>query len=568
MSISFIEERTGSSSIQVAINQQTQLSYFTKSDIQEDITKEYVEAWANSKYRTNDHFLNWVKTVFRTDNFLTFFKYLRFPIASARLINERIKTPLSRVFYSEDAYFNYVVNSENVECPNNLDVINFNDQLFNALLFNHNDIVIHDLKDINTPTREIVSINNVVSLDSKNSVINRIAYTAVITHEGQEEKGIIYIDNEKYCFFKSGIDTPLVTIEHDLGECPADYISKEAFGSDDIVRKSIFSYSRESLEEYCFLKTLQRMSEPNGAIPVVTMLDAKRNTKDDINSSDKEPMSSKEMGGQRSEIHSGVNGSNSLLQTGTEIKVPIVKKTDGSVDMEMAKSFLNFHHAPTESLRFIDDRINEIEQMIIVSLCGDFSEANESAKNELQVSRSFVSKQDKLRELSLQLSRIRERSDFKMLALEYGRDNVSVDAFYGSDFFLESQRELYELFEKSPNPIERKNIALRLAKNRSRFNPTKADRDVLLNKLLPYSSDEDFDKAITRNILDDVTFQYQTRFDYWIDIFQANYGDILEFYNLMEGTESEKLVLINNLIIEGIKSAPIREEEKQTNTHT
>ena len=179
----------------------------------------------------------------------------------------------------------------------------------------------------------------------------------------------------------------------------------------------------------------------------------------------------------------------------------------------------------------------------------------------MQVTKGFISKGDKLRELSLQLTRIRNRSDFKMLALQFGKENVSVDCFYGSDFFLESQEDLYKMFKESPNPIERKNILIRLSKNRGRFNPNKAEREVLLNKLLPYSSDEDFDKAITRGILDDVTFQYQTRFDYWIGIFQADFGDILEFFKMLEGNESEKLIAINNLILETIKNNTIKVTE-------
>lgn len=563
MSKHFIENRVGSQSIQVARIQQTQLAYFTQSNIQEDITIDYIRAWANSKYRTNEHFLNWVKTVFRTDNFLSFFKYLRFPIASARLINERIKTPLNRVFFAEDSFFNYVIKGETIESPDNLDIPDFNDKIFNALLFRYNDILIHDLREVNQPIRTLVSIENVIALDSKDSVINRIAYTASIVIEEKLINGILFIDDLQYVFFdQTNLNVPLVTIPHDLGECPADYITKESFADDDIVRKSIFSYTREELEEYVFLKTLQRMSEPNGAIPIVTVLDAKRTkTGEDIKgSSDKEAMTQKELGSQRAEIGKEVEGSRSLLQTGTEIKIPIVKKTDGSIDTDAAKNFINFFHAPVESLDFMSKRIKEIEQNIIVGLCGDFSEQNETAKNELQVSKSFVSKQDKLRELSLQITRIRNRSDFKMLALQFGRDNISVDCFYGSDFFLESQEDLYKLFSESPNPIERRNILIRLAKNRSKFNKNRGEREVILNKLLPYSSDLDFDKAIERGIVDDLTFQYQTRFDYWIGVFQAEFGDILEFFKMMDGTEAERLLAINNLILETIKINTVKLE--------
>ncbi len=555
MSKHFIESKVGSSSIQIARKQQTQLAYFTQSRVQEDISISYLDAWANRNYRGNDDFLNWVRMVFRTENFLSFFKYLRFPLASARLINERIKTPLHRVFFSEDSFFHYIIKGEQVQEPKNLDIKEFNNQMFNALLFRYNDILIHDLRDINDPIRHLVSIDNVVALDSHNNVINRIAYTASIVVEDKVLTGFLFIDASNYMFFEQDKEQPTVVIPHDLGECPADYIAKEAFSDDDIVRKSVFSYAREELEEYVFLKTLQRMTEPNGAIPITTQLDFKEKGHDDIKgTSEKEPMTTKEIGSQRGTIGKELEGSKSLLQTGTRILIPPIRKKDGSIDMDAVKNFINFFHAPVESLEFINRRIKEIEHSIVVSLCGDFAEGNESAKNELQVSKGFVSKEDKLREISMQLTRIRNRSDFKMLALQFGRDNVSVDHFYGSDFFLESQEDLYKMFKESPNPIERKNILIRLSRNRGRFNPNKAEKEVLLNKLLPYSSDEDFDKAADRGIVDNTTFQYQTRFDYWIGIFQANFGDILEFFNMLEGTEAEKLMAINNLIIETIKN--------------
>lgn len=566
----FIKNKVGSNELTLARKQQEQLSYFTQSSIQEDITQDYIDQWANRNYAGADDFLNWVKTVFRTDNFLSFYKYLRFPIPSSELINERVKTPLSRVFFSEDSYFNYTISGNNVSTPPELDSKSFDKWMFNALLFNYNDILVTDLKGVNEPVRRLIPIKSVVAIDSHNSVIHRIAYTAsmniLIEETGEVElvTGFLFIDAHQYIFYDQDLNQVGPVIPHDLGECPADYLTSEAFKDKDAVRKSMFSYNRDKMEEYTFLKTLQRMTEPNGAIPVVTMLKTKEKDNKDIKGeTSKEPMTANLVGGQRANVGSEVTGSESPLQTGSIIKVPVLRKNDGSIDMDAVKNFLNFFHIPPAALEYLSTRIKEVEQGIIVSLLGDFSEANESAKNELQVSKSFVSKEDKLRGLSLELTRIRQRSDFKFLALEHGRDNVVVDLFFGADFFTETQGDIYNLLEKSPNPIESKNLLLRLSKNRNRFNPQKSDREVLLYNLLPYAHDTDFEKAIDKNAVGDTTFQYQTRFNYWIDVFEARFGNILEFFNMMDGTESEKLMLINNLIIGIIKEndEPVEAEQ-------
>lgn len=579
----FTQKRVGNSSIVEARRQQKQLAYFTQSSIQKDITIDYLVKWAERNYRSNDDFLNWVKTVFKADNFLSFYKYFRNPNAASKLVNDRIKPQLQRVFFSEDAFFKYIINGQEVPIPVELDVESFNNWMFNAILFRHNDILVTDLKDINTPFRSLISIDNVVALLSHRSVIKKIAFKASIfldivattDHEdikigdrvGREEvHGFLFIDDKEYIFYDRTIEKALLVVPHDLGECPADYVSREPFANDDIIRKSIFSYIREQFEEYVFLKTLQKMTDPNGAFPIVTVLDAKpkRDGEDIKGETDKEPMQSRIIGGQRASFGNEVAGTESIMQAGNIIKIKPRLKEDGSIDTGAVQDFVKFHFTPVESLNYIDQRIKDIENSIITTLLGDFTEQNEAAKNELQVAGSFFNKQDRLRNVSLELSRIRQRSDFKFLALQHGPDNVSNEAFYGSDFFLESQDQLFNLFEKSPNTIERKNLLIRLTKNKNRFNRDKAEREVILYSLLPYVSDKDFDIANTKMAVDDTTFQYQTRFNYWIGLFEAEFGDILIFWEgLGDISAAEKLVLINNLII-NIIEAIVSEESGPT----
>ena len=294
------------------------------------------------------------------------------------------------------------------------------------------------------------------------------------------------------------------------------------------------------------------MTEANGAIPIVTQLDVKAKKKEGQDTADNVPMSS--IGSQQSDVRGEVLGINndSPLQAGTRIKVPVIRKEDGSLDMDAVTNFLRFFYVPIEALNYLNKRIDEIEKDIIITLLGDYSEENEASKNELQISKSYQNKQDKLRSLAMQMTRIRNLSDYKMLGLKYGKEAVIVDGFYGSDFFIETTTDLYKLYVNSPNAIERRTILMRLSQNRNKFNPDKADREKILYNLMPYASDIDFDKAITRGI-DDETFHYQTRFNYWISAFEASYGDILYFYELLGKTESENLNTINNLILINIK---------------
>ena len=560
----FIKQKVGNRFLIEARRQQKQLSYFTQSIIQEDLSQEYINAWANRNYKGDDDFLNWVKNIFRTENFLSFFKYFRNPVASARLVNDKIKPQLSRVFFSEDAFFKYIIDGDEVPEPEEIDSKKFNDLIFDALLFRHNDILIADLSDINTPFRDLISIDNVVAIESKNSIIRRIAYSAsftILKEDGTHEHimGFIFMDNQEYILYDERVEF-VASIPHDLGICPADYISREAFGKDDIVRKSIFSYVREQFEEYVFLKTLLKMQEPNGALPIITKLKTKTKStseQDTKGPGDGVPFVEGLISSQVAEFGREVQGQDgSPMQAGTVISVDKIKKDDGSIDMDLVKNFINFFFIPVESLKYIDDRIKEIENSIVSTVLGDLADQTGERKNEQQIRAGFVGAEDRLRGVSLQLSRIRTRSDHKILALKFGPDRVFNEAFYGSDFFLESKGQLYELFKISPNPIERRNLLIRMTKNDTKFNPEKGDRQVILYKLMPYVADDDFKTAIDSAQVAPITFQLQTRFNHWIGLFEAQFGDILVFWNNIEGTNSEKLILINNLLIEIIKADP------------
>jgi hypothetical protein len=555
MSKEFIEKRKGADELNLAYRQQRQISYFTQSSIQEDITIQYLEEWANRNYAGADYFLTWVKQIFKSRNFLSFYKYLRYPLPSAKLINDEIKPQLKRVYFADDSYFKYVIKGKEVETPEILKNESFEDILFNAILFNYNDIIIHDLDDVNSSYRELLSIKDVVSIKSEQGIIQKIAYSAEVYMNGEEVHGIVYMDSERFMFFDKDLKNELINEPHDLGRCPAVWVSNEAFSSEsDIVRKSMFSYVREELEEYVFLKTLLKMTEPNGAIPVTVKLKTDSSKKDgrDVSGIGKEmPMATNLLSSQKAEYGKEVQGdsSSSGLQAGTVVSVPIVKDNNGNVNTDIIQNFAKFFYIPTDILEYLNKRIVQIERSIIMNVLGDYMEMNdEIAKNEFQVSKSFTNKQDKLRYLAMNMTWTRKQSDFNILALAYGGKNVMVDLFYGSDFYLDNEAELYKMFESAPNQIERRNLIQRIGKTKFRFNKERADRETLLYSLLPFVSDKDFEKAVELNLINDTKKELQLQFNYWINLFEAKYGDILIFYNNFDASNSEKLIAINNLL--------------------
>jgi hypothetical protein len=559
--VDFIKEKRNYNNIVKARQQQRDIEYFTLSDLQQEISIDYVRQWANRNYAGSGKFLNWVKTVFKADNFLSFYKYLRHPLPSAKLINDDVKPQLRRVFHADDSIFKHTIRGRDEVC-HDLKSESFDKELFDAILFDHNSVVVEDISIENNRYREIISINNIESIECDRESIIKIAYSSTLELEnGQEVNGFTYIDTEQYIFFDK--DYKIIRQSyHDLRECPADWISSEnMFNKNHVVKKSVFSYILPDLEEYVFLKTLQKMTEPNGAIPITTKL--KTNDKPAAGSikkslTDKEPaMSPMSLDMKGGNLVNPIATSDSQLQAGTIVSIPVELDNNNSLNMDVIKNYFQFHYLPVEALNYLNDRLSEIENKIKSSLIGDYKEQNEAAKNELQVMKGKDGKSDNLRWLSDELSRIKKLSDYKTLALLHGKENVSVEVSFGTDFFLDSIDDLYLSFKGAPNAIERRKILKRISQTKSKHNMEQANRDKILYSLLPYPSDYDFTAAMQRpEQVNDLVFGLQTRFDFWISMFEAEYGQIELFYDGLgeDLKESTKIILITNLIKNIIKN--------------
>jgi len=556
MSKDFIRGKINSESLDKAVRQNKQLDYLLTSEISDNYNYKYFEEYIKRDYFTDDIFLNWAKSLFKKDNFLSFVKYFQNPNPSSSLIKDKVLDPLSRVFFSSDSHFNYIIKGELQKRPKEIDD-DFDQELFNAILFRHNDIIVHDLKDTNKPYREIVSIDKVVSIDADKEKIYKVAYTAKTTRDGKDVYGYAYIDDKEYSFYAK--DFNLVdTNPHDLGFCPVGFVVNKGFGKDIISKESFFSYLKGDLMHYCFLITLQRMTDVNGATPIIVRpkVNIEQENSNDFDNRNGEPMSLNQIGGQVSkEVKSSAGSKANFLTAGTVIEAPINEKEDGSIDVDFIRNFFTFHYTPTEALDLLEKRIKKVESDILVSSIGESRQSmtSEGSKSDSEIkSVTVVSKEDKLRTISNTMSHSKNFSDMTMLSLAYGRNNIEVDVFYGSDFFLETDKEMYKKIETAPNNIERSNILLKITQKRGMFNKMKYKREFILYKLLPYSTDLDFDKALQReNIVSDEVFVLQTQFSYWIAKFESFYGNIVIFWDdLGDAKESEKIIYIKKLILD------------------
>ena len=553
MSKQFIESGLNSGDLYTASEQQEQLSYFTESSIQDgSLTAGYIRDWASRKYQTDDYFLNFVKSIFKDENFLLFTKYLRFPLPSAKIIKNKIEPNLMRVLYAENSSFEHdVFNVDQEEVFKFLGRDSFSSELFYHMIYRHNDILIEDIDTDGNAYRYFLDIGLVKGIQETKGKIDKIAYSGTAVNEvGQVINGIIYIDEKVYSVYNSDLEL-IHSREHNLGVCPADFVSDVKFKNNGIIRESSFTFIREELEEYVFLKTLQKITEPNGAFPVVTKL--QDGNEDDDQDTNGGPSIDGQMSGQQAQIV-GTNPKqkgSGTMQAGTVNEVPAVEKSsDGSIDTGVVENYVKFHYIPVEVLKNIEERIQTIEKSIVVTIVGDVVNSNEAAKNESQILMGVSTLENKLTSLSAQMSRIRRISDNIMIELQWPNKLQYLFVDYGTSFYLESIAELRKNFKEASNPIERKDILTQINQNKYKNNNGKKARQKLLYDILPYIADVDFNKAVETFSVTPLNMELQLRFNYWITAFESQYGNILEFFVTTEGTDEERLALINNLLKE------------------
>lgn len=554
----FVEARKGAKQLATAVRQQKQIQYLTMSSVQDDLRYDYFDKYAEAKYSGEDPLLQWVYSLFKKDNFKSFYKYLRFPVISSSICKNEIQNSLERVFFADDSYQKFVVNGKEVPEPEFLNEKEFLQQAFEAVLYRFNDVVIHDMKGVNLPYRTIVEIDSVDSIEVTDNQITKIAYKSKLDINGVEEDGHTYLDSEVFAFVPNNEALSVIEVPHDIKRCPANFIVEDKFKHDEpIVREGIYSRVRPLLEQYVFLSTLQLMSDSNGAFPVIVKL-AEDSIFEDENTQHENlhPMSAESLGHKKARMSSGI-------EAGDVTELDVVMKADGSLDTSFIDNYIRFFRTPVDSLNYINQRVEALRKRIVETVVGDFVEQSEESKNELQVSKSYLLKQDKLRYLGRQIDYCMSNSDEIMLKLAHGA-NCWAYRSSGTDFFIETIDDLFKQVTQAPNPIEKANVIHRITRIRGINNNERSQRDCILYKIIPFMVSSDFEKALSLKLVTNQEILLQTRFSYFINNFESMYGDVVELWNSMAQSDNEKLIFFKNLLNQIIKDY---EEQNQNSSH-
>jgi hypothetical protein len=562
----FIKSCKFKKEISEAVAYESKLSYFIQTHLDTEIFVNTTEA-VDELWDTKNPFINWVRSWMRKDNFRSYMKFLRHPLPTAGMIQDDIVPELKKVFDATNARYDYSFssNANKPACDKLIAKYGsfYKDLIFDALINNHNSIVVTDFKNKRDPYRFLINISNVKAIEpTKSGTIKKIVFEGV--NEAGEERYYFYTD-EFYAVYteKDEVYTEESKNPHDLGECPADFISVEPINTEKfVVRKSIFSNYIEKFENYVNYYTMFKMFIPSGMIPVITHY--KQNNK---------PCEKTFENGTRciGGFLSGLNGvlgnkdslvpcpvcnAKTIIQAGTVIGLPVPKIGDnGERPFDMNANFVKFHYAPPEILTWAKDFINEKYDEIKYQLVGKGTEAsNGQAKNTDQIARGNQTLENTLIELSSKLSKLQTSLDSKLLKIAFGKSFKSAYIDRGTDFYLETEFELRDSLAKAIDPIDKENLMSRINYSIYKNNPSALERSGLLYKLLPYSTLTD-DQFISMTV-DPKMKELRLNYKYYIDAFEAEYGELNVFFNDYFGenvTMSNKLTVARQLLLDKVE---------------
>ncbi len=568
------------------------LSFFVESH------KEYNES-KGSNYK------EWLIDFLEEENFDKLWKFHRFPLESADIIQDSILPQLERVFASNNRVLNVRLDTSD-KTQSAKDYLSeqgldnwFRGELWNRYIFQHNSILVGDLRSENESVIRLVSIQDVHSIGmSSDNVIDWLIW---------EEKTPQVIDGVNYSsiVYKFTKDTfeayatnnatealmPIALEAHDFGRFPGSFISRESFNSDNWVcrKHKQFSNKLSKLEMFTMLHASFNYLLPHGGYPISTFykqnntgcgtnFDGGHHCKDGYlawsSTTEQHKKDSFLFRSEKDKKGTVIQkkqkcplcNTKKVIQVGREVGFPVPTHGDDDKFFDMNANFLKFTGIDIDQVKGLDEINSSLRQALIDGIVGTGGQSralSSQAMNGDQVNQIVSNLENNLTTISKDLSTTRTEVNEILLGLRFSRKSViNADYDYGDQFYLQSETDLLEIRDKANNAIDYRSTQFRIIENRFKNNPKRADREKLLFDLLPYNSIKDGDLTEFINAIPADDLEIRINFNKYIDQFEDIVNMPIEVWaEVANENNQEAIKQINLTIKQLIKDESNRNEE-------
>ncbi len=565
-----IKSPTNNESIRQAIKYESRLEFHTQKVVDERYLSKY---WWSFK--------SWINQVLTDDKYNRFLQLVRLPFSNVEF-TDGIFSEFEKVFDTNNPY------REDVFSDNDNEVFfkkwyeeNYGDYFrqhsLEILKTNPCSVMYIDataVDNVKMPTCMFINMRDVI--DVVNNKDNKCEYFIFKTYNYQIEDEIfeevaVQVD-DKYCrVFTMDNDPRLVKeIEHDYGQTPArSFWSSNLNHNDYIIKDNPIAGSLGNLD-YLLLKTVGKdYANLYASYPIVVHTEIHCDYTDFANNKKCQDGWLVDAGGlYNADSHNGINkptvpepcpkcAGKRTMFAGNEVTVPAP-----TVDNPEIKDPVKFVPIPTDSLEFIQTELAKYKEGIWLNSVGKATDLiGKESMNEKQVNAAFESKKTVLLNIAKNLAKAEQWKRSMMAKILFPNTFIESVVDYGDEFFIRSledlQKEKETAKKNGASNSELMAIQKQIINTKFKNNPKIKEKMNLLLNLEPFptSSIQEVREMFNDGIVLKEDVIKKIRFQNYIDQFERENGDILEFGSEQDFNNQVKLInqTIDNYVTNDVR---------------
>lgn len=446
-----IKQSIGKALLSAAMSHEQRLEYHAKTVLSES----QLSGW-------HSHFLAWVKSLLPADKYQIFRKLLRTPLPTVALTAE-IFEALSKVFDARDSRASYQYNDKaQLE-----DWLEYKEKVapkgvwetrgFEAMKTGINSILVVDMPQVPTepptPYFYFLKVDKVraVGTDEFTGEIHWLAFDA-------GEQQVAFIDNEAYRVFEEGENNELTLTHeaaHTLGRCPARWFWSDPISWDNpALKSSPITEQLDNLDRLLFFETSKRHLDLYAPYPIYSAFATDCDFKDEQSGQYCDGGFLFARDGQP--VYVGAEllacpkcSAHRLTGVGSFVEIDPPGPHNDNADLRNPVQILTIDRA---SLDYNVAEVERIKENIFTSVTGSSIEViRNQAINKDQVASFFEARKAALIRLKRNFEKAQEWVETTICELRYGRGFGKISISYGTEFYLLSADDLWEIYQKAKN---------------------------------------------------------------------------------------------------------------------
>ena len=479
-------------------------------------------------------------------------QFMRFPLPVVQ-ITDSILNDFFKVFEGKNRYFNESSNNDIQSLEQWINENKPQEWIENQAkeIFKNKpcSFVVVDRKENGTPY--LINVDTSRLLDakfvnsSKDGQLEYISFIhSVYINELNKDEVFtnvsLYDDENFYVFRKSNKNDDYIlikSVKHNLGYCPARaFVNESSNTKNPFKRRSAFSQSLSKLEDWSIFDIYRNYTDHYAPFPVTEAPKRKcanNRCKDGV--IEDEEIIDRATGEKRTIQTPCLACANEsdLIGPGTHIKI----KLQSNKDAEDGSGKFKMHFPETDKMQYIPDKLDDLELEIRYKSVGVSNILSKEAVNSLQVKGSFASMEAVLMRNKSTLDSIYKWSIKTVANLLYPNYKINIEGNFGTEFYLISEDELQQRFEKAKTiglpKSELNNIYRQLISTKYKNNPDKLNRELIYLDINPnpFISQEEILTLKKDSLLDEFESYLVLNFENYISRFEIENGIISLFGN-------------------------------------